>query len=276
MKKIIFSLFIILGMAALSAQEQHIIAVTPFDLIGGFNQDDADVIYELLITELVRCRGIEVVDRDSFETVRTQVNFQNSDWSDTDRVTEFGRALNVNYIIRGQKMILSGKYIISARIVDINTSMVMFDTPLQLNGLDELFGHLPVYVTSMVETLFQPQRDFRVGDAGPGGGIIFFAEDGRYMEYSGELGRFRWNDAMTAAKNHRGGGFSDWYLPTRNELDLLYRSTRENRLAGISYDWYWSSSEITDNSAWYRNFSGGRQGSASKTSPFRVLAIRVF
>ena len=250
MKKLVFSLFFILCITALFAQEQHLIAVTPFELIGGFDKNDADVIYELFVIELERSGEIKVVDHNTLN--------------------------NADYIIQGQKMILSGRYVISARIVDTNTSKVLFDTPLQLNSLDELFGRLPVYVTSMVEILSQPQRVFSIGDIGPGGGTVFFAENGRYMEFSEEIGRLRWNDAVVAASNHRGGGFSDWYLPTRNELDLLYRSLRENRLGGISYDWYWSSTEITNESAWYRNFSGGRQGSANKTSPFRVMAIRVF
>ncbi|MDR2597704.1 MAG: hypothetical protein LBC76_10350 [Treponema sp.] len=43
--------------------------------------------------------------------------------------------------------------------------------------------------------------------------MIFFAKSGQYKECSGELGTYNWSDAITTAKNFKGGGFTDWYLP---------------------------------------------------------------
>ena len=130
--------------------------------------------------------------------------------------------------------------------------------------------------TLFAEEMHTLETDFKIGEKGPGGGIIFFAENNTYMEYIVKTGRFRWNEAMAEAKNYRGGGFTDWRLPTREEQLLLFRSVRENRLEIIPYEIFWSSSEISNNTAWYRNFSGGRQGSAGKTSFFRILFIRDF
>ena len=68
--------------------------------------------------------------------------------------------------------------------------------------------------------------------------------------------------------------YSDWYLPSKDELNKLYI----NRVVvgGFSTDNHWSSSEVDNNAAWYHNFDNGLQSSAWKTAPLRVRAIRTF
>lgn len=117
---------------------------------------------------------------------------------------------------------------------------------------------------------------YKIGDKGPGGGIIFFMENGRYMECSGELGSYNWSAAMNAAKNYRGGGFSDWRLPTKEELDLMYKNLKQKGLGGFSNDWYWSSSQNDNGDAWAQYFSVGGQDYDHKNNTFRVRAIRAF
>ena len=71
------------------------------------------------------------------------------------------------------------------------------------------------------------------------------------------------------------GGYSDWYLPSKDELNALYL----NRVAigGFSsVDQYWSSTEYDANLAWKQNFSNSAQGFTGKVNPFYVRAIRSF
>ena len=70
------------------------------------------------------------------------------------------------------------------------------------------------------------------------------------------------------------GGFSDWYLPSIDELYALY----PNRVAigGFASASYWSSSESDDYFAWTQNFSDGTQYDYNKTNSFYVRAIRSF
>jgi hypothetical protein len=68
-------------------------------------------------------------------------------------------------------------------------------------------------------------------------------------------------------------GFSDWFLPSKNELNKLYL----NRVAiGDFADYYWSSSENTAYTAWYQHFGNGNQNHDDKTYYFRVRAVRAF
>ncbi len=70
------------------------------------------------------------------------------------------------------------------------------------------------------------------------------------------------------------GGYNDWYLPSRDELNKLYL----NRVAigGFADSIYWSSSEYNDYIAWYQNFSNGDQMNYRKRSLHYVRAVRSF
>ncbi len=74
------------------------------------------------------------------------------------------------------------------------------------------------------------------------------------------------------------GGFSDWYLPSREELTLLY--SNRNSVGGFGTGKYYSSSELAVNGAYYAyylNFSNGDNTRAQdKNIPSSVRAIRTF
>lgn len=69
-------------------------------------------------------------------------------------------------------------------------------------------------------------------------------------------------------------GYTDWFLPSRNELQILY----QNRVAIGSFSSliYFSSSELSNNKAWYFSFATGSASDIDKTYPMGVRAIRAF
>jgi hypothetical protein len=120
-------------------------------------------------------------------------------------------------------------------------------------------------------------NEYKIGDTGPGGGMIFYAQGGQYKECSGELGRYNWYTAVTTAQNYRGNGFSNWYLPDKGELDLMYLNLYKKGLGGILNDSYWSSTESGSDYAWDYYFgSSGGQYANSKDTSYRVRAVRSF
>ncbi len=72
-------------------------------------------------------------------------------------------------------------------------------------------------------------------------------------------------------------GSDDWYLPSRDELDVLHT----NKVAIGNFDtdgadsWYWTSSERNNFPAWGQRFSdGGQSESVNKDSPLRLRCVR--
>lgn len=73
------------------------------------------------------------------------------------------------------------------------------------------------------------------------------------------------------------GGYDDWYLPSHNELLILYVNRYViggfSSTSGVNY---WSSRQYSNYIAWGRIFSNGSQSSLNKGTASRVRAIRSF
>ena len=87
--------------------------------------------------------------------------------------------------------------------------------------------------------------------------------------------------AASEALAYESEGYSDWYLPSLNELNEMYNTIGAGSLDGnigdFSNDWYWSSSESNNYGAYDINFSDGSTGNfSSKTKIVRVRVIRSF
>jgi len=72
------------------------------------------------------------------------------------------------------------------------------------------------------------------------------------------------------------GGYGDWFLPSKDDLNLMYENLRLHGVGGFAHDYYWSSSEDDDTYAWKQDFDGGWQRGSSKKNYERVRAVRAF
>jgi hypothetical protein len=68
--------------------------------------------------------------------------------------------------------------------------------------------------------------------------------------------------------------YTDWYLPSKDELNKLF--INRTAIGGFALNYYWSSSEYSSNYAWTQVFSNGYQGNYYKDSGTRVRAVRAF
>ena len=80
--------------------------------------------------------------------------------------------------------------------------------------------------------------------------------------------------AATVARAFRGGGKSDWFLPSKDELNQMY--LQRSAIGGFASDFYRSSSEDDANGAWYQFFNGGGQLKDGKTGTGYVRPVRAF
>ncbi|MCL2180056.1 MAG: DUF1566 domain-containing protein [Treponema sp.] len=154
--------------------------------------------------------------------------------------------------------------------------------------------------------------DFSIGSTGPGGGIVFYdkgsVSDGwRYLEAAPvNQGSLAWASsgytstnipgtgtaigtgkantaailavdvnapAARACVNYSGGGLNDWFLPSIDELNEMYKSRTH---LGISEGLFWSSSQRDYLDAWGQYFGDGDQYYYHKNYYNYVRAVRAF
>jgi hypothetical protein len=77
------------------------------------------------------------------------------------------------------------------------------------------------------------------------------------------------------------GGYDDWYLPSKDELNLMYRNLKVQGRGGFGDAYYWSSSEYTNLHAFQQFFFDGTQsatggGSQWKKASGYLRAVRAF
>ena len=80
-----------------------------------------------------------------------------------------------------------------------------------------------------------------------------------------------------------GKTYGDWYLPSKEELNLMYQNKATidatagvNGGSGFASAYYWSSTENNSYRAWGQYFGNGYQGFYNKYLTIRVRAVRAF
>ena len=144
------------------------------------------------------------------------------------------------------------------------------------------------------------EKHYAIGDTGPGGGIIV-STDGLSGLEAAKVDQWRrgiqwFNGSSTVTNavrdgvnaggyntkriiinqgvgsyaaqlcaNYQGGGYGDWYLPSKAELNLMYLNIGQGapppftNVGGFANDQYWSSTENDTAEAWYQYFGNGCQ-----------------
>jgi len=82
--------------------------------------------------------------------------------------------------------------------------------------------------------------------------------------------------AAKLCENYESNGHSDWFLPSKDELDLMYKYLKVQGLGGFSEGNYWSSSENDAINAWYQYFYNGYQYHNYRDYVLRVRPVRAF
>ena len=78
------------------------------------------------------------------------------------------------------------------------------------------------------------------------------------------------------------GGYSDWFLPSKDELNLMYWNIGQgnalglNNIGGFGPFSYWSSTEYDYQGAWRKDFVDGYQDAIYKNVNYYVRSVRAF
>lgn len=111
--------------------------------------------------------------------------------------------------------------------------------------------------------------------------IVRAQGDEAYSDYSGDSGTWFYaakicDDLIYRAAD--GTVYDDWFLPSKDELNLIYEVLASKGLGNFDEAWYWSSTENSNysGSAWLQQFQTGNQYLSNRSYTNRVRAVRAF
>lgn len=133
--------------------------------------------------------------------------------------------------------------------------------------------YVKAFATNSKGTAYGEQKEFTTTTAAP----TTFEYAGTAYYVHPEVGEMTWQSAVDYCNNLTYAGYSDWYLPNKEELNAMY--VYRNTIGGFhttGNSSYWSSTNSDNNSsyAWRQKFYDGTQGTSEKTSYLRVRPIR--
>ena len=116
-----------------------------------------------------------------------------------------------------------------------------------------------------------------------GGYVIQISPNGKHglvvaMQDQGVSTWYEANELLSNASNHDADGkeFSDWRLPTKRELNLMYVVYFNGTGASLNAGLYWSSTEADNSKAWGQSFINGVQYDDFQVNNGYVRAFRAF
>lgn len=80
--------------------------------------------------------------------------------------------------------------------------------------------------------------------------------------------------AANMAASYNGGGKSDWFLPSKGELNALYSA--KATIGGFQESFYWTSFEASTGDAYYKHFQNGDENFRAKSENNYVRPVRAF
>jgi hypothetical protein len=114
------------------------------------------------------------------------------------------------------------------------------------------------------------------------GGTSYVIGTGAQNTINIEAGCTTPNTAADVCANLTIAGYSDWFLPSKDELNEMYLNIGQGNalglgnIGGFTNNYYWSSTESGSNYAWVQKFTNGYQVTNVKYGNFNVRAVRAF
>ena len=122
-------------------------------------------------------------------------------------------------------------------------------------------------------------QNLKVGDKANGGIVAMVKKKHGLIVSEVHLVDLNWEQGKRACSEYRGGGFSDWRLPSRNEIEEIYYTLQSTGIVKFESCYYWSGTENTGirSLAWSFDFNTGRAyNSHNKETLKRIIAVRSY
>jgi hypothetical protein len=227
-------------------------------------------------------------------------------------IVEAGQLLGVGKLISGTVSIVGKTYYLTLSLISVRTGEIenVAEDTCKCE-VDELIGSTKRLAKKLLgEKVEQPAATepklvpTTIAIVSPAVPAKETARDGRFIAYDNGTvldtrmnlmwaakdngSDINWANAKSYCENYRGGGYTDWRMPTQDELAGLYESSKSYKATQLNYDvrltnliqlsacCSWTSETRDSSVAAYFNFSNGRRGwgHLSRANVIRALPVR--
>jgi hypothetical protein len=213
--------------------------------------------------------GVEVIC--DFEIIMPVVTTQEATNVSMDAVT-----LNGTIVSTGDPVFTEKGFVYSTE----RNPTIEQATKIVVTGSER--GQYFAYLSGLTTETLYYARAYAINDGGTvyGNEISFNPHELQYvvLEASGlmvqkwDLGRVMWITASDMCYNSTLEGYTDWRLPTIDELAILYNERAT--IGGFYSDYYWSSTASSNGYHWQKNFSSGGHGGYNDNNDSRCRCVR--
>lgn len=212
-----------------------------------------------------------------FKAIPPQVKTVSGTYTSTTTVYLIGKITNIGdpeYTERGfiyatiQNPTLDDSSV--TKVIVAKTSSAQFEKEISISNLSSATYYLRAYVKSSAGTFYGEvlktnQEYFSYLK------LPTFDFAGYLYHVYPDMGAMTWSQAISACNGLSYGGYDDWYLPNKEELNAMYQ--KKSSIGGFSSTFYWSSTE-NSSGAYYQDFYDGYRSSSFKSHTYRVRCVR--
>ncbi len=288
------------------------VAIFDFEVRTG-DKDISRLLADKVIHVFSESKKYEVIDRGNMNKILGEQKFQMSGCVAQECKVEAGQILGVGKIVNGSLGIIGKTYYLTLQMIDVKTGKVELSAEDECKcEIDELLGSTRRLAKKLLgEKVDQPVKETKSSEPATVAKAKTeatakskeIARDGRFIAYDNGTvldtrtnlmwaakdngSNINWVNAKSYCENYRGGGYTDWRMPTKDELLGLYDKTKIYKaceydvhlteLIRLTCNWVWSY-ETRGSEAAYFSFSGGdgywNLESSDDGSYLRVLPVR--
>lgn len=149
MKKYLLIILALLFITAnVFSENNPVLTVLDFR-VNAISENDMKTITSFLSASLHETGRYTVIDTAQRDTILDELSFSNSGCTDESCMLEIGKLLSAQFIVTGDIALLDGRYILTARILETETSATIHTAKNIYKGLGDLIDDMPAFADTL-------------------------------------------------------------------------------------------------------------------------------
>jgi TolB-like protein len=133
-------------------QEERTMAVSTFDP-QGVSATDAAVVSDMLRNQLIKEGAFNLVEKANMDKILGEQAFQQTGCTTSECAVKLGKVLNVKFLVVGSMGKLGDSFVISMRVIDVETAKAVYSDEFDAKGVPEVREGIKAIATRLTEAV---------------------------------------------------------------------------------------------------------------------------